>query len=74
MPTNAQLQESIEALVKRVGAVEERMKTYEDQAKENNIILQDIKHIMVVVKWGGLAVAGALISQAIGYIIHFVHP
>jgi hypothetical protein len=73
MPTNAQLQEAIEALSKRLVAVEERMKTYEEQARENNAILKDIKQVMTVVKWGGLAVAGALVSQAIGYIIHFLH-
>jgi hypothetical protein len=73
MPTNAQLQEAIEALSKRIIAIEERMKTYEEQARENNAILHDIKQVMTVVKWGGLAVAGALVSQAIGYIIHFLH-
>lgn len=74
MPTNAQLHDLLEALTHRVKAIEERMKTYEEQAKENNTILRDIEHIVKFARWAALAIFAALVSQAVGYLLHYIHP
>lgn len=41
--TNLQLQEMLQKLTGRVDRIEERMKTYEEQFKENTIILKSVE-------------------------------
>lgn len=71
MPTNAQLQELLEALTHRVKALEEYMKAHEEQNKENMDMLREIRRERTIAKWVALAVLAALISQSVGYLIHF---
>ena len=85
MPTNAQLQVLIEALTRRVGAIEERMKAYEEQARENNTILQRVEvivngyaqsfvKVMRFLKWLGAVGTGVLITYIASIAIHYWHP
>jgi hypothetical protein len=85
MPTNAQLHEALEALIKRVGVIEERMKAYEEQAKESHAILRNVEisvngyeqsflKITRFLKWLGAVGTGVLITYIASIAIHYLHP
>jgi hypothetical protein len=83
--TNQQLQELLQQLTGRVDRIEERMHTYEEQEKEQTIILKSvektvngyqatIKRLSTLFKWVigviGVAAASVLASYILGLLHH----
>ncbi len=78
--TNAELKRLLDDLAKRVGGLEVRMETYEQQAKENSAILKQVavffaylKHVVRFLKWcGGIIAASALTAAATYAVQHLI--
>lgn len=85
MLTNAQLQDLIEELTKRVGAIEEHMKVYEKQTRAIHTILQRVEmsvdsykqsfiRVIRFLRWLGAVGTGVLITYIASIAIHYLHP
>lgn len=80
MPTNAQLATQIQAILKRLGDVEARMKTQEDVGQSNLILLQKIENSLRIVrvgfsnsgKWIGTIATAAICAGISAVIYHLL--